>query len=112
MAFEITMVLAGPVADIALSGDLDASSAYQFEQKLNELSTTAAGPLTRLVLRMRDLVFLASVGIRMLLFAKQNLGSGLTVYVVAPQEQALDTIRRTGLLPSVIVVDEYPASSG
>lgn len=111
MAFEITMIQAGPVADLTLSGDLDASSYDRFQEKMNVLEATAIGSLTHLVLRMAGLSFLASAGIRALLMSKQRLGPGMTIYVIAPQEQALDTIRRTGLHHSVVILDDYPATT-
>jgi hypothetical protein len=66
---------------------------------------------------MRDLVFLASAGVRMFIVTTQQLkpklklkpGEALTIYVVAPQEGPLETLRRTGVLPSIVVVDEFPA---
>ena len=74
MAFEMTRVVTGPVAEITLSGELDADSAHLFQK---QLEATAAGKPTHLVLRMRELVYIASAGIRMLIFAKQRLGSGV-----------------------------------
>jgi anti-anti-sigma factor len=89
-----------------LSGELDAGSAPRFRQ---ELEAAAPGKPTTLVLHTRDLEYIASAGIRMLIFAKQKMGAAaVTVYVVAPQEQVLDTLQRTGLQNSVVVVDQYP----
>ena len=33
--------------------------------------------------------------------------AAVTVYVVAPQEQVRDTLQRTGLLNTVVVVEQY-----
>ena len=41
---------------------------------------------------MQNLNYISSAGIRALLMSKQRLGPGLTIYVIAPQEQVLDTI--------------------
>jgi anti-anti-sigma factor len=103
MAFNVTAVLKASVAEITLSGDLDAAAAPRFQR---ELEGVAAGKPRQLVLRVRDLVYLASAGVRMLIVARQKMGPGVDVYVIAPQEQVLDTLRRTGLLPSVIIQDE------
>jgi anti-anti-sigma factor len=108
MALEITTVLADSVAEITLSGELDATSAPRFQQ---ELEAAAAGRPTRLVLHVEGLCYMASAGIRMLIFAKQRLGLALDVYVVAPQEPVLETLRRTGLHHSVLIVDRYPPST-
>lgn len=108
MAFDITTLINGTVAEITLSGELDASSAARFRQ---ELEAIAPGKPTALVLRTRGLVYIASAGIRMLIFAKQKMGASVTVYVEAPQEQVLDTLHRTGLQNSVVIVDQYPAAT-
>ena len=63
------------------------------------------------MLRVKDLDFMASAGIRILVMIKQNkqkMGPSVEVYVVAPQEPIIETLRRTGFLASVRVVDEYP----
>jgi len=124
MAFEVAMVVTGPVAEFALSGELDASTAPRFHQELDRLTRLwegePPGEPAHLVLRMRDLVFMASAGVRIILLAsqrlgpvlRQRLGTGLTVYLVAPQQQPLDTLRRTGVLSSVVVVEEYPPPAG
>ena len=67
----------------------------------------AASRPNHLVLRVGGLVFLASIGIRGLLkFMK--MAPGTTIYVIAPREPVLDTLRRTGILKSVVVQAEYP----
>jgi anti-anti-sigma factor len=107
MAFDIATIVNGPVVEISLSGELDAASAPRFQSALEGV---AGNKPNHLVLRVRDLVFMASAGIRMLIFAKQRMGQGVLVYVIAPQEMVLETIRRTGLHHSVIIQDEYPAA--
>lgn len=106
MAFDITTLINGTIVEITLSGELDANSAQRFRQ---ELETIAPGKPTALVLRTAHLVYIASAGIRVLIFAKQKMGATVTVYMVAPQEQVLDTLRRTGLQNTIVVVDQYPA---
>jgi anti-anti-sigma factor len=105
MAFDITTRVNGAIVEITLSGELDARSAPRFQQ---ELEAAASSKPATLVLHTRDLEYIASAGIRMLVFAKQKMGAAVTVYLVAPQEQVLDTLKRTGLQNSVVVVDQYP----
>src|SRR5262249_41522715 len=95
--------LKGSVAEVTLSGDLDAAAAPRLQRELERL---AAGKPKRLVLRLSGLAYMASAGVRMLIFARQKMGPGVDVYVIAPQEQGLDTLRRTGLLASVFIKDE------
>jgi anti-anti-sigma factor len=106
MALEITAVVTGQVAEITLAGELDASQVANFQR---ELEGVAARKPTELVLRLDRLTFMASAGIRMLIFTKQKMGPGVTVYVIAPQEGVRATILRT-VHGSFIIQDEYPAA--
>lgn len=89
------------VVRITLSGELDAASATAF---MKEIKNAFQSKPKQLVLFVSGLTFIASAGIRALLMALQG-SRGLDVYVIAPQEQVLDTIRRTGI--PVIVQDTY-----
>jgi anti-anti-sigma factor len=106
MAFNISRHSSGSVAEITLSGELDARGAQQFQR---ELEAVAASTPRRLVLYVRDLTYLASAGVRMLLFAKQKMGPAVDLYVIAPTEPVLDTLRRTGVYASLIIQEEYRA---
>ncbi|GAK55461.1 anti-sigma factor antagonist [Candidatus Vecturithrix granuli] len=107
MAFDVTLeMVKGTIAKITLSGELDASVAAQFKAKVEE---AAAQKAKRLVLMLQDLSYIASAGIRVLIFAKQKMGSGVDIFVVAPQEQVMETLEMTGLQYSVEVLDVYDA---
>ena len=55
---------------------------------------------------------MAIAGIRMLVFTKQKLGANADIYVVAANEQIVNTLEMTGVDKSVIFVDEFePATS-
>lgn len=104
MALEVLLTTNDQVAEIHLTGELDATTASLFQAELEK----AAGLKPKyLVLQVKHLVFIASAGIRMLIFAKQKMGRGVDIYVIAPQEQILDTIKRTGLTNSVIVQEVF-----
>jgi anti-anti-sigma factor len=104
MALSVVLEMNEDVAEITLKGELDATSAGLFQA---ELERAAASRPKRLVLLVKDLEFIASAGIRMLIFGKQKLGPKVDVYVIDPQEPILETLRRTGLLRSVIVQTEF-----
>jgi anti-anti-sigma factor len=105
MALEINVVVSPPVVEVTLVGYLDVAVAPKFQQELE--GALAAKP-TLLVLRVRELVYMASIGIRVMLRVLK-LNPGLAVYVIAPQELVLQTLQRTGLHQSVVIQDEYPA---
>lgn len=107
MAFNATLETSKDTAKITLSGELDASSAPLFK---TEVDKAAAENPKRLVLLMQDLEYMASAGLRVLIFAKQKMGANSDIYIVSPQEMVKDTLSKTGFDQSVIVVDEYDAT--
>ncbi|WP_019507605.1 anti-sigma factor antagonist [Pleurocapsa sp. PCC 7319] len=104
MTFNATLATTKDIATITLSGELDATAAPLFKQEV-----TKAAPLgvQKLVLLMKDLEYMASAGLRVLIFAKQKMGKGVDIYLISPQEMVLDTIKQTGFHHSVIVMDEF-----
>jgi anti-anti-sigma factor len=105
---QISSSREGTTATITLVGEVDAATASAFKA---EIEKVAAGtpPLTKLVLMTRELTFMASAGLRVLIFAKQKLGTSVGVYVVEPQEALLDTLKKTGFDRGVFIVDSVPA---
>ncbi|NJL99508.1 MAG: anti-sigma factor antagonist [Synechococcaceae cyanobacterium SM2_3_2] len=104
MAFNCTLDLVDSIAKVFLSGELDASAAGQFKAKVEE----AAGEHPKkLVLMMQDLEFMASAGLRVLIFARQKMGADVDIYVVGAQEGVVDTLMKTGFNRSVILQETF-----
>jgi anti-anti-sigma factor len=97
-------MLADGTAELTLSGELDASVANEFKLAVEK---AAAEKAKRLVLIMKDLEFMSSAGLRVLVFAKQKMGTSVDIYVIAAQDAVRDTIEMTGFHHSVIMQDEY-----
>ncbi len=97
-------MLADGTAELTLSGELDASVANEFKLAVEK---AAAEKPKRLVLNMKDLEFMSSAGLRVLVFAKQKMGTDVDIYVIAAQDAVRDTIEMTGFHHSVIMQDEY-----
>lgn len=106
MAFSATLIMDGGIAKITMSGELDASMAPVFQK---EIETAATQKAKRLVLLMSELEYIASAGLRALVFAKQKMGTGVDVYVVGAQQQIMDTLQMTGLDRSIIALETYDA---
>ncbi|UZQ52881.1 STAS domain-containing protein [Trichothermofontia sichuanensis B231] len=104
MAFSTTITTAGDTATITLSGELDASSAPQFKAEVEQAASQGA---KKLVLMMQDLEYMASAGLRVLIFAKQKMGADTDIYLVGTQELVKETIEKTGFDQSVYMVDTY-----
>jgi anti-anti-sigma factor len=108
MAFSVNLeMMSKGIAKITLSGELDANTAPAFRA---EVEKAAAQGAKRLVLMMKDLEYIASAGLRVLVFSRQKMGPNVDVYVVSAQEQVMDTIQKTGLHHSVSMLGEYDAA--
>jgi anti-anti-sigma factor len=109
MAFEASLEMTDTgVARITLSGELDAASAPRFKEAVE----SAAGHHAKhLVLLMERLEFMASAGLRVLIFAKQKMGKDVVVYIVKAREPILETIRMTGFHHSVVLVESQDAET-
>lgn len=105
MALSTTLSIEDTTATITLTGELDASTAPDFKA---EIEKAAAKNVKSLVLMMEDLEYMASAGLRVLIYSKQKMGADTDIYVVKPQEMVLETLEKTGFDQSVIVVDNPP----
>jgi anti-anti-sigma factor len=104
MTFSATLETRDNNAFITLSGELDASTAADFKA---QVEAAAAAQPQDLILDMSALEYMASAGLRVLIFAKQKMGQAVNIYVVAPQELVRGTIEKTGFHHSVQIVDRY-----
>ena len=107
MAFTSTMDVTNGVAKITLVGELDAASAGVFRDQINDAATQG---IMKLVLLMADLNYMASAGLRALVFAKQKMGSASDIFVIAAQESVQETLELTGFAGSVISLPAYDAA--
>jgi anti-anti-sigma factor len=107
MAFNLSSkMLPNGEAEISLFGELDASVANEFKAAVEK---AAAQNAKKFVLNMKDLEFMSSAGLRVLVFAKQKMGYDVDIYVIAAQGPVRDTIEMTGFHHSVIMQDAYSA---
>jgi anti-anti-sigma factor len=89
MAFDANLETSEKgIAKITLTGELDGSVAGEFKDKVQEAADQQA---KRLVLMMEGLEFMSSAGLRVLVFAKQKMGSDVDIYMVGVQEMVLET---------------------
>ncbi|MEB3192245.1 MAG: anti-sigma factor antagonist [Snowella sp.] len=105
MAFDAKLEIINGVAKISLSGELDAATSPLLKEKVEE---AAKQKVRRLVLLAQDLKYMASAGLRVLIFSKQKMGTDVDIYVVGAQKLILETLDKTGFAKSVIIVNEYP----
>ncbi|MGF1492662.1 MAG: anti-sigma factor antagonist [Microcoleaceae cyanobacterium] len=102
MTLDITFDINNDIATMTLSGELDRNTSDLFKSKIEAATQTK---LSRLVLMMEDLTYMASAGLRVLIFAKQKMGPESEIHIVGAQEIVLDTIKKTGFHHSVTLLD-------
>ena len=107
MAFSVTSETVNGIAKFTLVGELDAAAAGEFKAAIEQ---AAASQPKRVVLIMNELTYMASAGLRTLVFAKQKMGANVDIYVVGVQEAVRETIEMTGFHHSVIMLDTYDAA--
>ncbi len=104
MAFQVSTEMNGKVAKVTLVGDLDGSSAPAFKEAIEAIDPAHT---EKLVLFLDKLEYMASAGLRVLIFARQKMGTATDLYAIAPQEMVLETMKKTGFIQSVIVADTF-----
>ena len=104
MALNISVAQSPDEAIIKLSGELDAATAPQFKEAIEK---AAEAKPKRLVFLMGELEFMASAGLRVVIFARQKMGSGVSIYVVGSHGPVLNTLTMSGFHHSVILQDTY-----
>ena len=107
MAFSLTSETSGRIAVITLIGELDASVAGQLRDAVVE---AAGANAQRLVLDMTNLDYMASAGLRGLVFAKQKMGANVDIFIVGAHDAVFETIEMTGFHHSVFMLDTYDAA--
>lgn len=105
MSFNVTSEIKNNVAMLTLTGSLDSASASVFQTEIQKVATKEP---KEMVLFVSELTFMASAGLRMIVFAKQKLGPSVQIYMVKPQGLIIDTLQMTGFIHSVHIVDKYP----
>lgn len=107
MALDIKSSVNADTARIELAGELDGSTAPTLRETVDKVLT---GKPANLVLQVEKLTFMASAGLRILIFAKQKQPN-LKITLVKPQPSIVDTLHKTGFYDGVHVTDEEPAAS-
>jgi anti-anti-sigma factor len=94
VAFDATLSSDADTATILLAGELDASTAPRFHDAIDTAAATGAG---RLVIQAEGLTYIASAGLRALVFARQKLGDGVAIVIEGATEPVARVIRMAGL---------------
>ena len=104
MESKFSVSLKDGVAKIELCGRLDAVNAPAFQEELKKLMDSA---ISSLVFYAKDLEYISSAGLRVIIFAKQKIGAHAQVYLIAAQEGVLNVVKMSGLDNFMFIQDTY-----
>lgn len=89
---------------INLEGRLDTTNAPLLSEEVGKL---IGQPISKIVFMMKNLEYISSAGLRVIVFAKQKLGADTEVFIIAPQPDVLDVIKMTGFDSFLTIQDSY-----
>lgn len=104
MESKVSVTCNDGVARIELAGSLDAVNAPALQEELKKLGALT---VNRLVFFARDLEYISSAGLRVIIFAKQKLGVDVQIYLVGAQESVLNVVKMSGLNNFMVIQDSY-----
>jgi len=94
MESKFAVDLKDGVAQIQLSGNLDTMTAPTLQEELKKL---AGAPIKSLVFLAKELEYISSAGLRVIIFAKQKIGANAQVYLIGAGESIISVIKMSGL---------------
>lgn len=96
----------GEITKINLHGHIDASIAPALMEELKPV-IAKKDEVKKLVFDAKDLEYIASAGIRAVVFAKQKLGANVEVYLIGASETILDVFKMTGIDKFLTIQDSF-----
>ncbi|MFH0754013.1 MAG: anti-sigma factor antagonist [Candidatus Omnitrophota bacterium] len=94
MESKLTVSCVNDVVKVKMCGRLDATNAEGLQ---NELKLFAGKNIAQLVFLAKDLEYISSAGLRVIIFAKQKIGVDAHIFLVGASEAILNVIKMSGL---------------
>jgi anti-anti-sigma factor len=104
MKSKFKVTYAGTTVKVLLQGRLDAANSPALSEELVKLKGKT---IESIVFLAKELEYISSAGIRVIVFAKQKIGENIRIYLIGASETILDVIKMTGLANFMIVQDDY-----
>ena len=96
----------GEVSKVKLHGHIDASIAPALMDELRPM-IEQSDKIKTLVFYAEELEYIASAGIRAVVFAKQKLGKDVKTYVIGASNAVKDVFKMTGIDKFLIFQDTF-----
>lgn len=96
----------GEISKVKLHGHIDASIAPALMEEMKPLIAEKDNIKT-LVFYADELEYIASAGIRAVVFAKQKLGGKVQVYLIGASPEVIDVFKMTGIDKFLTIQDTF-----
>lgn len=104
MESKYTVTCVDGVAKVTLVGRLDSNNAPGLTDEMMKLISQRP---KELVFFAKDLVYISSAGLRVIIFAKQKMGLDTTVSLVGAKPEVIDILKMTGFDKFVVLQDDH-----
>ena len=94
MESKISVTYEKSVDKVELTGHLDASNAPKLQEDLKKL---IGKPVDKIVFFVKELEYISSAGLRVIIFAKQKLGAEARIFLIGATKEVADVIKMSGL---------------
>lgn len=91
--FDFNIKKNGGEVDVKLVGRLDASVAPELHSKMAEMQ---GQDIKKVTFDVKELEYIASAGLRVIIFAKQKLGADTEIFMKDASEEVRSVIEMTG----------------
>lgn len=92
------------IVKIHLSGRLDATNAGELMEELKKLQGEDISEIAYLA---SGLEYIASAGLRVIIFSKQKIGMKAKVFLIGAQDPVVEVVKMSGLDNFLIIQDSY-----
>ena len=92
------------VVKVTLAGSLDANRAPALADEIKKL---IGKDIEKIVFFAKDLEYISSAGLRVIIFSKQKIGTDIKLYMVGATEDVLDVVRMSGIDNIMEITDTY-----
>ena len=106
MELQYRMEVVEGTAKIWIGGRLDATNALAFQDELKKI---IGQDISRIMFFAEDLEYIASAGLRVMIFVKQRIGMNAQVSLIGARKSVLDVVKMSGL-DTFMTIEDTPQS--
>jgi anti-anti-sigma factor len=104
MESKYAVTFQNDVIKVDLAGRLDATNAEGLQAELKKFT---GQKVAKLVFMAKDLEYISSAGLRVIIFAKQKVGVDAHLFLVGASDAILNVIKMSGLDNFMTILDTY-----